>query len=189
MSALSPAILDEFFGLCEWAYRCSIGHAAFFAYDEHAMRLDASAAEPGLKHLAKISKEYTLLQVAKLHDPVSRNGVITLGLEFVTQYGGWPRAKRAKLEELMKDLSDLLKDEMDLKNARNKVLAHNDLAAITAWLADRSLVFSGFADGLIEKYFGTLQEFIDVLFDGPRPFNASTREAMTILAHAIQPPA
>lgn len=179
MAALSPKVLNEFFGFCRWAYKCWIAHTALFPKSR-------PGSTPALAHLSKVSQEYALLQIVKLHDPAARHGDITLGLEFVVKYGGWTPAKLERLEGIRQTLKSL-KDRMGLQDARNKVLAHFDLGAIAAWIGDPDLRFGAFEAGLAGEYFQALQEFVDTVNDGPLPFDSSLKDDMEALARIVRP--
>lgn len=106
--------------------------------------------------------EYSLLQVAKLHDPAVMGQKITLSLDYVLKYGGWESATSARLQKLKTQLDGLLyvkgKRKM-VKEARHEVLAHNDLAAHLS--GDLKGAFTAGAD---KRYFRALHKFLEVAY-------------------------
>ena len=119
-----------------------------------------------LNRLSIITQEYSLHQLAKLHDPAVQGKGINLGIDYVIEFGAWDDPTLTVLRRLKTDLETLA----DLiRPARNKALAHNDLATL---LAIKGVgAFPADAD---VKYFRALQEFVDVVHKGvvggPYPF-------------------
>ena len=129
MSALSPFVIIEFCKLCGWAYECWLNHRELFDDNPRAVELRASFAGAALARLSEITHEYSLLQIAKLHDRAIVNGKVTLSLEYIITYGAWSPTVRGELEALEAKLSAFASQ---LREARNKSLSHNDLAAIVS---------------------------------------------------------
>ena len=177
-------IVDHFYGACNWAYEAWVTYRHFFEEGRHIQRLMKvdPYAGPQLIRLAQIAKEHLLLQVAKLHDPPANRSNITLSLPYVLKYGGWPEDVRAKLDKVY---DRLVKFAKPLKNLRNRILAHHDLAAI---LADEPL--GKFGEGDDVAYFKDLQEFVDIVHDdiigGPLPFVGTASNDAFILADRIR---
>jgi len=77
VSALSRQVLDEFCGICAWAHEAWETHRASFDDnpDAEAIR-NVGANDAYLGRLSIITQEYSLQQIAKLHDPaIQQNGV------------------------------------------------------------------------------------------------------------------
>jgi len=167
MTVFSPHIIQAFCRLCNDAYESWLHHIELFDQNPHKTELSNSFAHDELLRLSEISQEYALLQIVKLHDPTIVAGKMTLGIDTIFQYGGWPTNTQAKLESLLPKQEALPKK---LRSARNKVLSHNDLAAIAA-----DLPLGRFEKGEDIEYFKALQEFVDIVHDevvgGPYPFN------------------
>jgi hypothetical protein len=167
MSALSPAVVIEFCKACGWAYETWLNHCELFDKNARKEDLQKSFAAETLARLNIISQEYSLLQIVKLHDRAVVSGNITLGLEYVVTYGGWPKPTLDKLESLKNKLDGFANQ---LRSARNKSLSHNDLAAIAA-----GATLGAFPAGTDAVYFETLQDFVNVVHNevigGPWPFN------------------
>jgi hypothetical protein len=124
-------------------------------------------AADALARLQVISHEYALLQIAKLHDKAVVAGEVTLGVQYVVKYGGWNEPVLSELKELAEQLEHFARG---LRGLRNKVLSHNDLAAILAQVA-----LGDFEKDEDVKYFKLLQKFVDTVHSevigGPRPFD------------------
>jgi hypothetical protein len=179
MSALSPRVVEEFCKLCDWAYQVWLNHRTLFDDNPRATELQGSIGADALARLSAISHEYSLLQVAKLHDRAVVAGEVTLGVEYIVKYGGWSQSTSARLAELSAKLNDFAQG---LRSVRNRALSHNDLAA----------VLSGATLGEFNKdedieYFSVLQELVNLVHSeavgGPFPFNELAKnDAIALLA-------
>lgn len=167
MSALSPSVVIEFCKLCGWAYESWLNHRELFDDNPRATELQNSKAADALKRLSIITQEYSLLQIVKLHDPVVTSGKITLGIEYVMTYGAWSPSVLEILQPLEKKLKGFASK---LREARNKLLSHNDLATIIA-----GATLGAFEKGEDDAYFQALQEFANIVHEQvvgvPWPFN------------------
>lgn len=165
MTAHSLAVVEQFYGLCNRAYKDWRIHKILFDDNPRKKELETSVA--GLVHFSVLSQESFLLQIAKLHDPVIVQGHITLGIEYMVRYGGWDKSTETKLQAFQLQLNEL---DKKIRPARNKILSHNDLESIL-----NGGIVGDFPDGMDDKYFKTLQEFVDVIHDsvigGPMPFS------------------
>ena len=83
MPALSHQVVIEFCKLCDWAYQVWLNHRELFDDNPRSAELQKSMAADAFLRLSKISHEYTLLQIAKLHDRAVIAGEVTLGIEYV----------------------------------------------------------------------------------------------------------
>jgi hypothetical protein len=153
MMAFTPAVVEKFCELCDWAHTVwSIQKG--FETDSRIEALSHAGYGHLFHNLSNMSVEYTLLQMAKLHDPVCQQQRINLTLEFVVDYGSWDIATVTELRRLsleLKQLYDLI------RVARHRIIAHNDLATI---LADAPL--GGFPHGADIAYFRSLEQFATI---------------------------
>ena len=92
MSALSPEVIIEFCKLCDWAHEVWLNHLALFDENPHWCVLRNSFANEELARISRISQEYSILQIAKLHDSPVVSGHITLGVEYIYKSGDWEPA-------------------------------------------------------------------------------------------------
>ncbi|HEY0307832.1 MAG TPA: hypothetical protein VGB94_06715 [Acidobacteriaceae bacterium] len=156
--AFSPLIVEEFCKLCDWTHEVWLHHRELFDNNPRAEELNkASFTGAEFRRLAIISQEYSILQIAKLHDPAVSFGNITLTIDYMVTYGGWSKTVLDRLRGLQEKLDTFAKP---LREARHKILSHNDLAAIVA-----GNTLGAFPNGEDVKYFETLKEFVNVVHD------------------------
>lgn len=167
MRALSESVVLEFCKLSGWAYEAWLNHRELFDQNPRAAELQKSWAGEALGRLSIISQEYALLQVVKLHDRAVVSGNVTLGIDYIITYGGWPESVRAQLDALARKMNVFVSQ---LRDARNKSLSHNDLATIVAGAS-----LGAFTNGEDDEYFKVLQEFVNIVHEqivgSPWPFN------------------
>ena len=183
MAPFSPAAALEFCKLCDWAYEAWLSHREMFDLNPRAAELLKSFAAEQLARLSIISQEYSLLQIAKLHDPAVVSGKITLGIDYVVTYGAWSQTTRSQLETLRLKLNGF---GSQLRDIRNKSLSHNDLAQIVA-----GATLGAFQPGEDELYFQTLQDFVNIVHSevvgGPWPFNDLVKNDVAAFMGLLRP--
>ena len=183
MPALSPSVVIEFCKLCGWAYEAWLNHRTLFDDNVRASELQKSLAGETLARLSVISQEYSLLQIAKLHDRAVVGGKTTLSLEYVITYGAWNLAIRKQLNTLETQLNAFASQ---LRDARNKVLSHNDLSSIVA-----GATLGSFIKGEDDAYFRTLQEFVNIIHDevigGLWPFDDLVKNDVAAFLTVLRP--
>jgi hypothetical protein len=181
--ALSRLVVEQFCALCDKAHEYWLNHLELFDNNPRNDELMMSIARDEWVRLSVISHEYSLLQLRKLHDPAVTGGKITLGIDYILTYGGWSDSVGSRLTKLAKELNGLADK---LKDVRNKILSHNDLATIIA-----GATLGEFDEGADEKYFEALQEFVNIVHDqvvgGPYPFNNLIRNDIAFFLRAIKP--
>lgn len=146
--AMNAEIALRFCQVCSWAYECWITHTVLFDNNETPETNIGKCAE-FTSRLSTITQEYTLQQIAKLHDRATLNNSKNLSINYIVEFGKW-EDKQEQIEEIVRRL-DELKDR--IIPARNKILSHNDLETI---LADVPL--GAFPAGADRDYFVALQE-------------------------------
>jgi hypothetical protein len=129
-----------------------------------------------LANLGTVTQRDLLHQIAKLHDPTKQLGQSNLSIGFIIDNGFWDRETRMRLS--------MLKAKLDafaslLKDARNKLTAHNDLATI---LAGQPL--GQFPIGADIECFKNLQDLVDIVAGSPRPFNDLVRNDARLFVEA-----
>jgi AbiU2 len=177
MSVLTPQIVDEFWQICNAAYECWLGHRGLFDDNANLEQLGGSHCAAFLAHLSIVTQRDTLQQIAKLHDPAKQFGQNNLSIAYVVDNGLWDRETRMRLS--------VLKGKLDafaelLRQARNKIIAHNDVAARLLRPA-----LGGFPDGADIEYFNNLQAFVDIVAGEPRPFNDLVRNDARVFVEAL----
>ncbi len=152
--------------VCSWAYQAWVTHT--YLFDRNDNKADTIVNAVGFTNrLSTITQEYSLQQIAKLHDPAVQKNDRNVSVDFVVKFGEWG-AKEAEIKAIQARLLDLWGR---LKPARHKLLAHNDLKAL---LANEAL--GGFPEGEDDLYFAALQELANEVHarwvDGkPYPFD------------------
>ena len=165
MNSVSSAAAAEFCKACNWAYECWVTHKRLF--DENKKFETTIGRAPYFAdRLLTITQEYSLLQICKLHDPAIQGGTINITLDYIVRFCNWG----GDVERINGHVERLTSLFEQLKSARNKVLAHNDLQA-----AMESATLGEFPEGLDDAYFSTLQELVNVVHErfvgGIFPFN------------------
>lgn len=164
---LDPQLTKDFLALCEWVHHAWLIHKSM----ETSPRIEAlmkGRCKEFLHHLSRITQEYSLQQIAKLHDPAVQAGKTNLTLDYVIRYGNWDAPTAAALSALRDEMERLV--GLPVKQSRNKVLAHNDVETVI-----NETLHGAFADGADETYFEKLQEFMNLVHDkcfgGPAPLS------------------
>jgi AbiU2 len=182
--ALSKAVVTEFWELCNWAYEAWRTHRVLFDENPRTEELRKSSAGDALYRLSKITQEYVLHQIAKLHDPVGRSGQENLGIAYILNAGAWSAGTEAKLAVLTVELEELA---TKITAVRNKRLSHNDLTTILA-----NTTLGELPKGLDLRYFEALQAFVNVVhvevIGEARAFDDLVNNDAIALLHAIRVP-
>lgn len=180
MDGLSAKVITKFCESCGWAHEVWSTHRAFDD-DPRTAILARGEHGPLLTRLSILSQEYTLLQLAKLHDPAVQQRRINLSLDYVIEYGGWDADTRIELVIIRGRLETLIQQ---LRVPRDRIIAHHDLRSI---LDDKAL--GGFENGADIQYFRDLQEFVDLVHDkaigGPWPFDHLAITDVHVLLNAL----
>jgi AbiU2 len=183
MPAISASVATEFCKLCGWAYESWRNRVELIDRNPRIVELKASWAADTLGRLGQINHEHALLQIAKLHDRAITGGKITLGLDYIVNYGGWSAQTQARLGVLRTRLDKFAEQ---LRKARNETLAHNDLAAVVS-----GGVLGEFAPSEDDAYFLDLQEFVNIVHDevvgGPWQFNSLVKNDVEAFFACVTP--
>lgn len=163
---LSPRLVREFCAMCNWAFYVYQMHDALFDKASEK-KLAGSAAGAGLGRLSLVSQYVVQLELAKLHDPAASGRDVTLGIDFVVRFGGWPAATRTQLEKIAQELTDFYeaksaggrKSKAGVRVARNRVICHNDLEALAS-----GETLGGFSEADGARYFANLQKLVNLLW-------------------------
>lgn len=177
MSAVDAQIVREFWEVCNGVYECWLARRGLFDDNAELEQLGRTHSAQLLAHLGIITRRDLLHQIAKLHDPARQFGQSNLSIGFVIDNGLWDRETRMRLSMVRAKLDGFA--EL-LRQARNKLMAHNDLAAI---LADQPL--GQFPFGADIEYFKNLQELVDIVAGTPRPFNDLVRNDARVFLESL----
>lgn len=158
MPAHSREVIEKFCGLCDWLLQAWQMRKFLFDENPNESILHDPRYASFFYRIQVVLQEHWLHQLAKLHDPAVQGGAtghINLSLDYIIDYGQWDAQTEAKLKELKSKMSSLVKP---IRDARNKVLSHNDLAVL---LASKDL--GAFDPGEDERYFTGLREFASLV--------------------------
>jgi hypothetical protein len=155
MSAHSKEVIERFCQLCDWLLQTWQMRKYLFDENPDVAALKNPRHDAFFYRLQEVLQEHWLHQLAKLHDPPVQSGHINLSLDYIIEYGHWDGETKSTLINLKSQLALLAKP---LRDARNKVLSHNDLAT----LLDGSAL-GEFDVGADERYFETLRDFASVV--------------------------
>jgi len=156
MSAINRVVADKLFEVCNWTHETWVLHRTLFDDNPGIENLGAGRHVYFLNQLNHVLQEYWLQQLAKLHDPAVMSGRINLSLSYIVEYGGWEPPVYDRLR-VLKEKLDALYDQ--IRPARNRILAHNDLATLLGTEA-----LGGFPKDADVEYFRVLHEFITAVF-------------------------
>lgn len=177
MSTLDTQIVREFWEVCNAAYECWLARRGLFEDNAELKQLGHTHCAQLLAHLGMVTQRDLLHQIAKLHDPAKQFGQNNLSIGFIIDNGFWDRETRMRLSMVRAKLDAFA---ALLREARNKLTAHNDLATI---LAGQPL--GQFPIGADIEYFKDLQELMDIVAGTPRPFNDVVRNDARIFVEAL----
>lgn len=182
MSNFTLALLDKFFHVCNEAHEVWILRRTLI--DDNPQRDDLGDGHHArlMGSLSRILHEYILLQLGKLHDPAVDRGRKNLSIAYIVEYGGWNDATTERLRALARQLDSL--DEQ-IRPARNRILAHNDLETM-----EKGEPLGKFPPGADTRYFKTLHDLVCVVYEnmtgGPcADFSSLSRTDAHLLNQAL----
>ena len=137
---------------CLWAYECWITYKKLCDVQSEFYEWRAPFFH---ERLGKILHQYSVLQICKLHDPAKmkdrQHDVFNLTIKYMVERFEWGDEK-AVIDDFFKELNELY---CRLKPARDKVIGHIDLGTVS-----KGVPVGYFDEGLDDKYFESLQEFV-----------------------------
>ena len=179
---ISKDIAEKFCSLCGWVHESWVTHK--FLFDENRTpENNIGKCKYFTSRLSIITQEYSLQQIAKLHDPAIQGNSRNLTIDYIVRFGEWGERKN----EIDRIHDKLLELWNRIKPARHKILAHNDLKT---YRADETL--GSFPKGADNEYFEALQALVNEVHEkwvgGPYPFNdlaqADVSEFLALLERA-----
>jgi len=174
MATLSEQTVQDFINICHWTYEAWITHRVLFDDNPNGEELRHSKYGPLLGRLSNITADYALLQLAKLHDRAKGKN---LTLEYIIENGGWDSATASTLRQLHRQLDAFYRQ---IKPARNKILAHTDLATI-----QNKQTLGAFQKNADQEYFTVLAQFISVVQGSSFVFGAYVRNDARIFVNGL----
>ena len=160
MTQVSPVTQTDaqaFCDLCQWVYECWAVHSNLFERlpaqleeERNVSLADLMETPYGacLDRLNQVSHEYIILQIAKLHDPAIQGQNENLSIDFFVRQAFWSEGEESTIREISAELNGFTEQ---IRDARNKILAHNDRLVF----GEGSLLGS-FSEGDDERYFRDL---------------------------------
>ena len=157
---------QAFCNLCQWVYECWLTHSHLL--ERLPQRLEEERGVPigefletpigrCLGRLNELSQEYGLLQIAKLHDPACQGNNENLSIDFFAKQDFWSDEELEIIAGIADELDSLYEK---LKDARNKILAHNDRSVFA-----NDAPLGSFAEGEDEGYFGALGRLCSMIWN------------------------
>jgi hypothetical protein len=107
MAGLCSDVDIKFCELCSWTHEVWQFHRALFDDNPPEGNAALRRHEYSLHRLSIITQEYSLHQLAKLHDPAIQGKSINLGIEYVIEFGAWDSPTLADLRRLKTELETL----------------------------------------------------------------------------------
>ena len=155
MAGHSKEIINKFCNICDKLMQTWQMRKYLFDENPNVEALKSLPHRTFFYRLQGVLQENWLHQLAKLHDPAVQGGARNLSLDYIIDYGEWNPETKEKLRDLKMEMLDLAKT---LKNARNKILSHNDLDVVL-----ESKKLGGFDSGADEHYFSSLCKFASLV--------------------------
>ena len=169
MPHAAPATENDaqaFCDLCQWVYECWLTHLHLL--ERLPERLEEERSVPigelletpigrCLGRLNELSQQYSLLQIAKLHDRARQGGNENLSIDFFVKQEFWSEEEAVIIADIESELDSLYEK---LKDARNKILAHNDRSVFA-----NDVPLGNFAEGDDERYFRALGRLCSMILN------------------------
>lgn len=182
VNSVSKDIAIKFCEECNWAYESWVTHKTLFDKNK-TPESNIGKSAYFTNRLSIITQEYSLQQIAKLHDPAIQGSSRNLTIDYIVQFGDWAEDAQ-EIERIKCKLHDFW---IRIKAARNKALAHNDLESMMS-----NVTHGVFESGMDDEYFSTLQLLANKVHtkwvDGIFPFNdlaiSDAREFLALLEQA-----
>ena len=166
VTAATQSDAQAFYDLCQWVFECWIVHSHLFHHLPERLReernlpftdLAETACGRCLVGLNEMSRQYVLLQIAKLHDPARLGGNENLSIEYFVKQEAWSGEEASIIEGIYVELEKLYKQ---IEIVRHKILAHNDRSVYA-----KDLSLGSFPEGQDEDYFRALAKLCAMIWN------------------------
>jgi hypothetical protein len=151
--------VKAFFDVCQHTYDCWLICRTIFDNESARRCFSGHKARYFLNWFNIVAIDYSLLQLAKLHDPATINKKKeirnNLSLDYIIKYGRFDNDQKQKLGSLRDKMQELFGK---IKPARHGLICHNDRDIII-----NNNKLGSFDSDLDDEYFNFLQQFIDVV--------------------------
>lgn len=158
--ALDPYLLREFGARCQIAFDLCVLHKEMFDRNTQDGHMKNEPFYSIFGCINNATLEHSLLQIVKLHDPISSkvrgNIKSNLGIAYVLEQGEWTQEVYDELASYRNDMNKLYQC---IKNARDWAFCHNDVASI---LAKETL--GAFEKDADEPYFEAMEKFLRLAY-------------------------
>lgn len=144
----------KFFGLCAWLIETYEFRKYLFEDNPDEDALLDKKHEHFFYRVHVAFQESWMLQLAKLHDAARQRSNLNLSLEYVIEFYDWEIDFKQELINLKNEMSVLY---FHIKDARNKLLSHNDYKTMHG----QDDCLGEFEEGEDIKYFTALKEFCE----------------------------
>ncbi len=148
--------VKSFCNECVWAWAVYEQYSKLYEQGKPRLDLLEKIASTFFSDLHMIMKGYLLAQICKLTDPAKTSGNFNLTTNYLIEYLPWPQNVKEELQSISLKLNSFRKYIVD---ARNKILAHNDLNTI---IEDNTL--GAFPVGEEKAFWDNLQSFVNVAY-------------------------
>ena len=155
MSTHSKKVADKFCDSCKWLHQSWQTRKYLFDENPSIDSLKKPHYADFFLRLNFILQEYWIQQLAKLHDPAVQYGHKNLSIDYMIDCGQWDAQTKAGLSALRAKMTHF---ETKLREARNKIISHNDLSTILQ-MTD----FGKFNQGDDVEYFNHLYKFASIV--------------------------
>ncbi len=143
-----------------WALYYALFDATPERFAKHNVSLEEFLGTPSggcFNRLNKAIQDYCILEIAKLHDPAGKGEKKNLSIHAIKKMEIWHEEDQENINRLISKLE--LFYQTHVREARNKILAHNNLST---YLDDKAL--GEFEQGEDEDYFRNLVEFCTIVW-------------------------
>ena len=152
---------QAFCDACQWAYECWVTHANFFdaLFQGSEISCRDFVDTPSgrcLGRLNEISREYVILQIAKLHDPANQGRNANLSVDYFVNQCAWSEEDKSRIEQIVTKLEQFASH---IRVARDKIIVHNDRS-----ISVKNELLGDFPLGMDELYFQALGELASLIW-------------------------
>ena len=154
----STQTIKKFCELCHWLIQIYDFRINLFDNNPNEKYLKDSRHIDFFYRICIVFQEAWMLNLAKLHDPAVMGDNTNLSLNYIIEHEDWDTETLQQLKDL-KGIMDTL--YVPIKEARNKLLSHNDYEAIVNNKDDAHV--GVFKEGADVPYFQALKDFCELV--------------------------
>jgi hypothetical protein len=148
-------VVERFCNLCDWLLQSLQTRKYLFDENPDLAILQEPRYVNFFYRISEMTQEYWLHQLVKMHDPArDKSGNLNVSIDYIVECGEWDEVTKSRLNELRTAMNNLAHK---LRDARNKLLSHNDLAIIM-----KEKRIGAFCPGDDERHFQCLCKFASI---------------------------